>query len=281
VGVKGDGTNVVLPLVQLASQTIQRLTLTPSGLGTTFTGAVQEVARGLRNAAGLVLSAAGDLLLHDNGIDTPDNLNVSLSADELNRIRATDLGQVIPDFGFPGTYVSAADGATVVNGIEVCPTICATFGVTPPLLVYRPIGGQRSEGAVELAIAPSGFGLAFKDGVFSSFFGMFSGGSANEENPVVFADPLTGNYFHFIPNRLLGHPNGLLATADSLFLTDLDYSGSLRNNTGGVIYQIQALPAEAVDVPLPLPMAGVGAGFLWSRRLRHRVLQARRGSGKG
>lgn len=156
------------------------------------------------DGAGVVFAANGDLLLHDNGIDTPGNQDVSLSSDELNRIAAADLGVVIPDFGFPNTYVSAATGQTIANGVAVCDGICATPGVTPPRLVFRPIGTERSEGAVELALAPPGFPASFSGGVFSAFFGKFAGGAANDENPVVFSHPATGTYFHFIPNQLLG-----------------------------------------------------------------------------
>jgi hypothetical protein len=230
-----------------------------------------------------VFAANGDLLLHDNGIDTPSNQDVSLSSDELNRIAAADLGVVIPDFGFPNTYVSAATGQTISGGVPVCDGICATPGVTPPQLVFRPIGAERSEGAVELALAPPGFPADFSGGVFSAFFGKFAGGEANDENPVVFSHPGTGTYFHFIPNQLLGHPNGLMASGNSLFLSDLDYGGNLGGTTKGTIYQITNLgsppppPPPPSEVPAPLPLLGA-AGFLRIRRLRELAqgLEARR-----
>ena len=104
VGLQGDGSKVILPLVQMASQSIQRLTLTPAGSG--FTATVQQIASGLRNAGGLIFSPSGDLYFEDNGIDTPSNPDISLSADELNRIAAADLGVSVPSFGFPDTYIS-------------------------------------------------------------------------------------------------------------------------------------------------------------------------------
>ena len=137
--------------------------------------------------------------------------------------------------------------------------------------MFTPIGLERSEGAVELAMAPSGFPADFAGGLFTSFFGMFRGGAANLENPVMFANPSTGTRFPFIPNQLLGHPNGLLASADSLFLTDLDYGGDLLGTTRGTIYQIQSLRADPPPVPGPLALAAPAGVWLWSRRLRRRA----------
>lgn len=265
---EGDGSGVILPPVSLAPQSIQRLTLTPSGFG--FQAVVQQIASGLRNAAGMIFAANGDLYLQDNGIDTPGNADVSLSADEINRIAAAELGTLVPDFGFPHTYISAATGETISGGTAVCSAICSTPGVRPPLLVFTPIGLERSEGAVELAAAPSGFPTDFAGGLFTSFFGMFRGGAANLENPLMFANPSTGSKFPFIPNQLLGHPNGLLASADSLFLTDLDYGGDLLGTTRGTIYQIQSLRADPPPVPGPLALAAPAGVWLWSRRLRGR-----------
>ncbi len=269
VGLEGEG-GVTLPLQQLAADAIHRLTLVVDAAGSGFQASLQPIATGLRNAAGMVFAANGDLYLQDNGIDSPANPDVSLSADELNRIAAADLGRLIPDFGFPHTFVSAATGETISGGVAVCPAICATPGVTPPLLVYRPVAGERSEGAVELALAPPGFGPDFAGGVFTSFFGMFRGGAANLENPVVFADPRSGSRFHFIANQLLGHPNGLLAGQDSLYLTDLDYVGNLQSDSRGSIYRIQSLVPPPATVPAPLPLVGFGAALGWSRRLRRR-----------
>lgn len=161
---------------------------------------------GLRNAAGMVLEANGDLYLQDNG---------------------ADLGRLIPDFGFPHTVVSAATGETISAGVAVCPAICATPG------------------------------------------------AANLENPVVFADPRSGSRFHFIANQLLGHPNGLLASQDSLYLTDLDYVGNLQSDSRGSIYRIQSLVPPPATVPAPLPLVGFGAALGWSRRLRRRQRSSR------
>lgn len=265
VSIAGSGVSG-LPGNQLAADSIYRIVLSDNG--TQFSSSLpQQIAAGLRNAAGMTFSPNGDLFLQDNGIDTPGNPDVSFSADELNRIEAAILGTSLPDFGFAGTYIDYATGAVVGP----------MAGITMPLVAFRPLSSERSEGAVEVAMAPSGFGMDFADGLFVSFFGNFLGGAANDENPVVFADPVSGNYFHFIENQLLGHPYGLLSTADSLFLADISYTGSLFTsvegvpaNQAGVIYQITALKAP-LSVPGPLPLLGVGAAFGWSRRLQRRL----------
>jgi len=237
VGLRGDGTAVLLDEVQLEADSIHRLTLTPVNNGSYFSASTSLIARGLRNAAGMTFSPQGDLYLQDNGIDgTPRD--VSLSADELNRILADEIGRSIPDFGFPNVYVDAITGALVrqENGAN-------TPATSDPLIVFRPIDSERSEGAVELTMAPQGFGVPYAGGVFIGFIGMVGrGGSANMENPIVFANPTTGEYYHFIANQLLGNPYGLTATSSSLFLSDLSRTGSVfSNRSDGVIYQITPL----------------------------------------
>lgn len=88
---------------------------------------------------------------------------------------------------------------------------------------------------------------------------------------MVFADPESGEYFHFVDNQLLGHPNGLLATTDSLYLTDLSWIGALsvsvsgvNANEAGVIYRIMAVPEPSF---LAVGFAVV-AGLLGFRTLR-------------
>jgi len=235
-GVTLGGNSQTIPLV---AESIERVVITDNGTALTVTPP-SVVATGLRNAAGLVFGPNGDLYLEDNGIDTPGNMGVSLSADELNVIRAADIGVTIPNFGFPGTYVDYATGATV--GTQ--------SGVTPPLIAFRPLAGMKSEGAVEAALAPIGFPADFSGGLFVPFSGVFNaGGSTNDENPLVFADPSTGQYFHFMETRQMGHPNGVLTLADSLFLSDLNVTGAFGGTASGIpadlngaIYQISPVP---------------------------------------
>src|SRR6266850_385327 len=72
---------------------IYRVTVTEVGLGATVSNLVR-IAAGLRNAAGMAFHpTTGDLYFEDNGIDGFQDPNEPLSADELNRIAAADLGR--------------------------------------------------------------------------------------------------------------------------------------------------------------------------------------------
>ena len=273
VGISGaDGISLTSPNLNPGS--IYRIKLQQSGSGITVS-APEQIATGLRNAAGIAFARNGDLIFQDNGIDTPPpgNGDIALSADELNRIEAGQIASNVFDFGFPNTYTNAVSGATVC----LLGTPCPPTGVTTPAIAFLPKDGRRSEGAVEVSLAPTAFGTDFVSGFFVSFFGKtFGAGPTNDENPVVFADPYTGNYFHFINNQLLGHPYGLLATDDTLYLSDLSFTGhafldvdNVPANQAGVIYAIRSLQTTA-SVPGPLPVAGLGILYTWSRRIRRR-----------
>jgi hypothetical protein len=228
VGLQGDGININMDRVLLEADSVHRLKLTPNPQKSSLTGTVDLIARGLRNAAGMVFSANGDLYLQDNGIDG-DPRDISFSADELNYIPFQQIGQVIPNFGFPNSYIDSVTGLQVNNN--------ATS--RQPLLAFLPIAGRRSEGLTELAFAPPGFGEPFRSGVFASFIGMVGKGGANNlENPIIFADLTKREYYHFIPNQLLGNPYGLTSTSNSLYISDLSSTGSLRDNTKGIVYCI-------------------------------------------
>ncbi|MBI4606938.1 MAG: hypothetical protein HY721_33665 [Planctomycetes bacterium] len=206
-----------------------------------------RIAKGLRNAAGLAFHpVTGDLYFQDNGIDGAGDPNEPLSADELNRIAAAEIGgDAVEDFGFPASYVRYRTGASVGGG-----------GI-PPLFAFQPLPvpqtGKESEGPSEIAFSPPGFPEALRRGVILGFHGKFNlGGLENEENAVVYADLAAGTYFHLIAPRQpgVGHLDGLLATEDSLYVADLSSSGSLSTGKGkGVIYVIRALrPARALFV---------------------------------
>src|SRR5262249_21786099 len=112
--------------------------------------------------------------------------------------------------------------------------------------------GSESEGPAEIAMAPPGFPAGLNNGVLVGFHGKGGlGGIANEENPLVFANLATRGYFHFISNDEpnIGHLDGLLSTSDSLFVTDLDPTGSLSGTAAsGVIYQIQSIAPAVPDI---------------------------------
>ncbi len=250
------GSGLTFTPAAVVADSIHRLRVSDSEAGLAVS-TPQQIARGLRNAAGMTFDAGGDLYLQDNGIDTEGNRGVSFSADELNRIPAATLGQTVLDFGFADTYVRYADGVLV----NPSPT------ATNPLVAFLPLEGRRSEGAVEIAMAPAGFGEEFAGGVFTAFFGMGGqAGPANEENPVVFADPATGEYYHFVNNQVHGHPYGMLSTTNSLYMADLAWTGRLDAavsgvpaNEAGVIYRITPVPEPAAWAGIAAVLAIAGA----------------------
>lgn len=275
----GDGAAFAASGSQtLVADSINRVVVRDEGGSLTVSAPVQ-IARGLRNAAGMVFDDLGNLWLQDNGIDTEGNRGVSFSADELNRVNAADLGTSVPNFGFADTYVRYSDGQTVGP----------TAGVTAPIAAFLPVAGRKSEGAVELALAPASFPAEFASGLFVPFSGVFNqGGVANDENPVAFVDPQTGALFHFIENGLMGHPNGMLATDAGLFITDLNPTGRFGDpiGAGGTVLTLDGVEADRAGAiylvaptvaPVPEPSTWAMAltalacgGFGMARRTRSR-----------
>jgi len=213
------------------------LTVIDHGTNVTATNLTQ-LASGLRNPAGFAFHpVTGDLYFQDNGIDGLVNPNEPLSADELNFIARTNLGGLTEYFGFPSNYTAYRTGEMIGGaGIQ-------------PLIAFQPIPdpatGRESEGANDIVFAPPGFPDGLNTGIFLGFHGKFNGGGTNnEENPVAYANPATGVYFHFIQGRQpgIGHLDGLLTTRDSLFVADLVSTGNTGSGAGaGVIYQIKSL----------------------------------------
>ena len=263
-----DGASFInaLGAVQMVGDSIQRVVMTDTGTSLTVAAPV-PIATGLRNAAGMTFDGAGNLWFEDNGIDNPANLSASLSADTLHVISASLLGVTVPNFGFAGSYVDYATGAMVGP----------LAGVTLPVADFRPIGGEKSEGAVELAFAPSSFPDDLAGGIFVPFSGAWNaGGQANTENPLLWVDPATGRSFHFIENQIMGHPNGVLATSSAIFLSDLNFTGAMVGTVngiaadrGGVIYRITpfAVPEPSSAVTgLMAVVCGIGVVRARSRR---------------
>ena len=231
---------------------------------------LKRIASGLRNAASLAIDAStGDLYIADNGIDGNDNANEAWSTDELDRIPAAQIGVSVPYFGFPEevngqlteSYVKTidrpGDPVTVVN---------PSVGVQP-LIGFEPLPdsvltteGSESEGSSGFALSPAQFPPGLNHGVFVGFHGVFNeGGTANDENPVVFADPATGHYFDFVSNDLsnIGHIDEILSTSDSLFLADIASGGDMGSGAGqGEIYKIQVIANSVVNHPPVLASIG-------------------------
>jgi len=235
----------------LAGNGIYQITLIDDDVNVTATNMAQ-IASGLRNPAGFTFHpASGDLYFAENGIDGLVDVNEPTSADELNTIARTNLGGAVEFFGFPSNFVAYRTG-TVVGGAGV-----------QPLIAFQPIPdpfpGAESEGANQISFAPPGFPDGLNSGVFIGFHGRFNyAGINNEENPLVFANPATGQYFHFIRGQQpgIGHLDGLLATSDSLFVADFVTTGNPGSGSGaGVIYQIKSLVTPSPPV---LAVHGLG-----------------------
>ncbi len=244
------------------------MTIADEGSQVRMTG-LARIGAGLRNAAGFAAHpTTGDLYFQDNGIDGLENPNEPHSADELHVIARGEIGVgPVPDFGFPDNYTAYRTGE-----------IAGGEGVWP-IMVFQPVPdpftGLRSEGPNDITFAPPGFPEGLNRGLFIGFHGKFNlGGTDNDENPLVYADPETGGYFHFILGQQegIGHLNGLLATRDTLFVADMTAAGNMTNSTGpdGAIYRIQA-----VTPPLPPDLGAVRAeGGMELRWDRGRLQQA-------
>lgn len=227
----------------LNGDSIHLLTVSDHVTNVTVSG-LTRVATGLRNAAGFAFHpVTGDLYFEDNGIDGLINGNEPTSADELNVIPAGAVGGSVEDFGFPTSYSTYRTG-TLVGGSGIQPLVA--FQPLP-----NPLTGSESEGPNDIAFAPRGFPGGLNHGIFVGFHGRFNfGGLANEENPLVYVDLDTFQYFHFIGNDEpgIGHLDGLMSTEDSLFVADLASSGNVNNGAGlGAIYQIKSLARPTVS----------------------------------
>jgi hypothetical protein len=229
----------------LDGDAIYMVTLHDNG-GTPVLSGLTKIATGLRNAEAMAIDPkTGDLLYADNGIDGTAGGNEAYSTDNLFRIPAANIGTTVPNDGFPYSYTLTNllpdTPNTVINPALRVPSLASFQPLRDPNL---PATGSESEGASGFAIAPPLFPAGVNQGVFVGFHGIFnSGGTANEENPLLYADPTTGKYFDFVSNDEpnIGHFDGATSTADSLFLTDIASNGQVFGSPGlGVIYQIQS-----------------------------------------
>src|ERR1700681_1866743 len=80
-------------------------------------------------------------------------------------------------------------------------------------LSYAMKGGFLPIACEKSGLAPPGLPAGFNRGIFIGFFGKWVNGTGNEENAVVYCEPLTGRYLHFVENSQpdVGHLDGLLA----------------------------------------------------------------------
>ncbi|MFN0053427.1 MAG: hypothetical protein ACKV0T_14685 [Planctomycetales bacterium] len=217
----------------LNADSIYRVTINDIG-GVVEVSDLTQIAAGLRNAAGITFDPnTGDLLFADNGIDGLIDANEPLSADELNRIVAGNIGGAVEDFGFPSTFIPYRTGGQGGAGDN-------------PLVAFQPLpnpaNGSESEGPADIAFTPDSFRSILGEGVFVGFHGRSElAGLANEENPLVYYSLATDSYFHFIDNdQPIGHLDGLLATSDALYLADFSSNGRFSSGASGagIIYRV-------------------------------------------
>ena len=218
---------------QLPDASLYRMTITDFEDDLTAT-VPEQIASGLRNAAAIVFDpTTGDLVITDNGIDTPENRVVALSADELYRLPPDEIGGEIEDYGFPTAYVDYATGNPVGDQ------------VIGPEVAYRPIAGpggaSEAEGVASVAVVPAGFPDELQ-GVVAGFHGQYDDiGLANEENPLLLTMSVTGETIELFANAdpVIGHIDGLTSTDTTLYATDLCRGLLTQAAPCGTVYAVR------------------------------------------
>jgi glucose/arabinose dehydrogenase len=215
----------------LHAASVYLMTITSDGASLRFAEPVQ-VAAGLRNGTTMAFAPkTGDLWIGENGIDGLENPIVAFSADELDVIPAEKIGKEIIDFGFPDGYVDYATGEVV--GPD---TAAATF---------RPIDGSEAEGIAGIVFVPASFPKTLAGGILAGFHGQFDEtGIENEENPVRWVDPSTGESFDLISNDSpgIGHLDSMAATDDAVYIADFCNASMTDSPTCGIIYRLAVEP---------------------------------------
>jgi hypothetical protein len=213
----------------------------------------QQIASGIRNVIGMGFDAGtGDFYFADNAIDGPpgqgnDTDPTPPQADELNVIRAADIGTSVVNFGFPDCYIQYKTGAAVGSGC------------VQPLVAFQPINGSPTQGPTQMVFAPADFPVGFNHGVFVSFAGEPGSGTQNDDDGVVYYSFDTGQYLQFIApaQAAIGKPLGLLATSDTLYLADYNY---------GSIEAITPSAPEPGTMAMGFGLFGLGAAAMRFRR---------------
>ncbi len=245
----GSATLSGLVSGSLEYNSIAKVTVTPSGSGAPSVSGLQEIANGVRNTAGMLFDASGNLYLDDNGWDIPGTTTPQ-SADELDFIAASDIGSGIVNFGFPDSYIQYGTG-TFEGGTG-----------TAPLAAFQPLNGAPSLGIAEMALAPVNFPTGLNNGLFLSFYGKWEqSGANNTTGPLLYYDFSTGQYTQFIAAGQdgIGHLTSLTSTADALYIGDMNSYGTIRKGpVDGVVYAITVqTPEPAVFGPVLLLLAGL------------------------
>src|SRR4030095_14934318 len=137
----------------LRGDSIYQLTFVDDGAVVVVTNLLQ-IATGLRNPSGFAFHpATGDLYFEDTGIDGLVDPNEPHSADELNVLPASAMGNSgasdVPFYGFPTNYTAYRTG-TVVGGQGIQPFVA--FQPVPD-----PLTGAESEGPNDITFSPPVF----------------------------------------------------------------------------------------------------------------------------
>jgi glucose/arabinose dehydrogenase len=183
-----------------------------------------QVAKGIRNSFGLAFDSDGSLWFTDNAMDgdpfppQAEELN-EIPAALLNALQADTPGATPLDFGFPTCYPNYFTGSHDVSGC------------TEPIQSFLPFLGMYSQGATQIAFAPPDFPPPYNHGIFIAF----AGNPPGQRNPLIFYNLDTGEYTHFLLGGNATRQTGLLATGNSLFISDF---------LSGEIFQITAATPE-------------------------------------
>ena len=211
----------------LNSASVYMVTVTPTSDGLEF-GQQVQIASGLRNGTTLMFApGTGDLWIGENGIDGLVNPIEAFSADELDVVPADQIGTTVVDFGFPDSYVDMATGDII--------------GPDTAAVSFRPIDGSEAEGIAGIVFVPASFPKELAGGILAGFHGQFDmTGIENEENPVRWANPETGDQFDLVSNDStgVGHIDSMTATGDSIYLADFCTASMTSSETCGVIYRL-------------------------------------------
>lgn len=198
------------------------------------------IATGIRNTMGFGFHPeTGDLWITDNGIDGLEDVWSSHSADELDVIRAAEIGGDPEDFGFPDTYTRYPGGELV-----------GSTGIAPHV-AFLPIDSMENEGAASLAFTPSSLQPLIGNLVFVGFHGQYDlHGLENEENALLAVDLDTAEVSVVVRSGQIGvgHLDSLLATEDALYIADLCADSSLGTaEPCGVLYKLVAIEQSTTE----------------------------------